>query len=130
MPILDAPARLVLTHDDARGRSDRVTDVFYDVHLDVRAHESNSFDGTAGIRFRCLPGDMPVFLDHDAASLELTLNGARVDLAADDGRAVLPDALLREHNVIEARFARTFDEQGGNLGFYRYGPEENPWAPP
>ena len=88
-----------LTRDEARVRARLVSDVGYDVALDLTG-DGPTFASTTTIRFRCAEPGAATFLDFEVETVEqVQLNGAAVaDEAVAAGRIALAD--LADHNEV------------------------------
>jgi aminopeptidase N len=95
-----------LTRDEAQSRSALVSDVSYDVTLDLRYGEE-VFDSRTVLRFRCSEPGAATFLELIAPRLRsATLNGTQLPAAAFDGYRLQLTGLA-EHNelVVDAECA-------------------------
>ncbi|HVL98603.1 MAG TPA: aminopeptidase N [Egibacteraceae bacterium] len=106
-----------LTRDEARARARLLSDVAYDVAMDVRS-AGETFASRAVVRFRCAEPGAGTFIDLDAATVEsVTLNDRALAADAFTGHRITLDDLA-EHNelvvVARCRYQRT------GVGLHRF----------
>ncbi len=99
-----------LTLDEARARATLLSEVAYDLALDLTSAES--FRSRVAVRFRTTGGD--TFLElHRAESLEVTLDGSVVEPAYDGVRIPLVGLAAGAHEVVvDARLRYVTDGEG------------------
>lgn len=99
-----------LTLDEARARAAMLSEVSYDLALDVRSPDT--FRSRVAVRFRARGGD--TFLElHRAESVEVTLDGSTVAPAYDGCRIALDDLAPGPHEVVvDARLRYVTDGEG------------------
>ncbi len=100
-------ADVSLTLDEARARAAMISDVSYELALDVTSPEA--FQSRVTVRFRTSGGD--TFLElHRAESMEITLDGVTV-VPAYDGRRIALDGLAPGSHevVVDARLRYVTD---------------------
>jgi aminopeptidase N len=110
----------LLTEADARERAARVSEVSYDVRLELQSG-SEDYRGEVGLAFTLTGASEPLRLDLRAAALQrLTANGQPVPAACFDGsKVLLPAAVLREGpNRVEVTYRNAFSHSGN--GFHRF----------
>ncbi|MEX2619084.1 MAG: aminopeptidase N [Egibacteraceae bacterium] len=93
-----------LTRDEARTRAALLSDVAYDVDLDL-AGDGDTFASRTVARFACAQAGASSFIDLDAESVQsATLNGQALPAAAFTGhRLRLEDLAERNELVVDAR---------------------------
>ncbi len=109
-----------LTESDARTRAARVSEVSYDVRLELRAG-AEDYRGEVGVDFSLEGAGESLRLDLRASALEqLTVNGRPVPAGCFDGARILlpPETLLEGPNRVEARYRNAFSHSGN--GFHRF----------
>ncbi|MDA1062677.1 MAG: aminopeptidase N, partial [Chloroflexi bacterium] len=109
--------RDVLTQEAAAARAECVSDVSYELHLDLTAG-AERYRGEVTIWFtRTGAGD--VFLDHRGGGLErLEVNGAELEPDATPYRLTLPGAALAARNEVRLVFEHAYDHTGD--GFHQF----------
>jgi aminopeptidase N len=105
-----------LTRDEARDRAQLVSDVHYDITLDLTGPES--FESDAVVRFHCQSAGVTTFLDLTASDVtSIEVNGSPVDPSALTGhRVLLTD--LREENEVRVVARCTYHRT--ELGMHRF----------
>ena len=95
-----------LTRDEARARARLLSDVSYDVALDVTIG-AEEFDSRTTVRFRCAQPGASSFADLDATAVErVTLNGRDLGSQAfGDARLRLDDLRADNELIVDARCA-------------------------
>ena len=110
-----------LTQEDAATRAERVSDVSYDLHLDLTAG-AERYRGEVTIRFARSGGgggSGDVFLDHTGGGIErLEVNGAEVEPDASEYRLTLPGDALADANAVRIVFEHDYDHTGD--GFHQF----------
>ncbi len=110
--------RDVLTESEAISRAQRVSDVSYELSLDLAGGQQR-YRGhcTAGF---ALQGEGSLFLDFEGEEIsELILNGSVVESPAWDGhRLTLPPELLAPANTLSIRYRNEYDHTGA--GFHQF----------
>jgi aminopeptidase N len=105
-----------LTRSEAERRADAVSDVAYDLHLDLE-RGAKSFSGDITIRFAHHGGD--TFIEWLGGHIEtMNVNGSDVDPDWDGERIALAAADLAPENEITIAYTRPFDHTGE--GFHRF----------
>ena len=116
MTMATAP-RDVLSRDEAQRRSEVVSAVEYELHLDLQAG-ADRYHGEVVIRFS-FSGTQGIFLDHRGDVIEtFEVNGTAVEPQSNGYRIKLPAAILEPRNEIRIVFEHTFDHAGD--GFHRF----------
>ncbi len=102
-----------LTVDEARARAALLTDLGYEVRLDLDTGE-RTFESTSTVRFSCTEPGASTFLDVSAETVhQITLNGRSLDPAAVvDGRIVLEDLDSQNEVAVVATMRYSNDGQG------------------
>jgi aminopeptidase N len=108
-----------LTRDEAQARAGLITDVRYDITLDLSDPEAETYACTTVLRFRCPDRDGGTFLDYTATSVqELVVNGeARPGAEAFDGTRIRLDG-LSEQNEVRIRATSAYSHSG--VGLHRF----------
>ena len=110
-----------LTQAEATARAERVSDVSYDLHLDL-AGGAERYRGDLTIRFALSGGgggDGDVFLDHTGGGVErLEVNGVGVEPEATTYRLTLPGDALAGQNEVRIVFEHDYDHTGD--GFHQF----------
>ena len=110
-----------LTQEDAAARAERVSDVSYDLHLDLTAG-AERYRGEVTIRFARSGGgggSGDVFLDHTGGGIErLEVNGAEVEPDASEYRLTLPGDALADANAVRIVYEHDYDHTGD--GFHQF----------
>ena len=118
-PVLNSPAaaRDVLTESEAEQRAARVSDVSYEIALDVAAGQS-TFRGDATVRFNT-SGDGPLFLDFRGRAVErLEVNGERLEPDWTGYRLTLPAKSVSGSMTVRIAYLNDYDTTGD--GFHRF----------
>ena len=106
-----------LTRDEAAARSAVLSDVTYDVSLDLTAGDE-TFDSVTVVTFACSAPGSSTFIDLDAGEVEsVTLNGRQLPASAVTGCRVLLDDLA-EDNELVVRAACRYQHTG--VGLHRF----------
>ncbi len=117
----DSPiARDVLSQDEAIARARLVSDISYEIHLDLTAGAS-TYRGDVTVHFAYVAsgGDDGVFLDHRGGGIErLEVNGEELEPPSGEYRIPLPASALREQNVVRVRYEHEYDHTGD--GFHQF----------
>ncbi|CAN5748947.1 aminopeptidase N [soil metagenome] len=112
-----APARDVLTQAEATERAERVSDVVYDVVLDLVSGQP-TYRGTLNLSFKAR-GDQPLFLDFRGRTIErLEVNGTPVEPDFTGFRLTLPGGLITDEMTVSADYVNHYDTTGD--GFHRF----------
>ena len=110
-------ARDVLTELEARQRATRVSDISYEVALDLVAG-APTYRGDATITFRTT-GDGPLFLDFRGRTIErLEVNGRAMEPDWTGYRLTLPTEVVSAEMVVRVQYENDFDTTGD--GFHRF----------
>ncbi len=109
--------RDVLTQVEAQARVSQVTDVAYELWLDLRAGEA-SYDGHATVSFTMLDRTEPLFLDFTGRVTSLSLDGAPIEVDQRGHRLFLPGDRLGERVVLDVTYRNAYDHSGA--GFHRF----------
>ena len=105
-----------LTRSEAAARAKAVSDVRYDLHLDLE-RGAKSFTGDVTISFQHHGGD--VFVEWLGGHIDrLELNGTEVEPLWDGGRITLSADDLGPSNEVRISYGRPFDHTGE--GFHRF----------
>jgi aminopeptidase N len=108
-----------LTRDEAEARSRTISDVSYDIDLDLTTADSeNTWRCEVLVRFRCAEQGSSTFLDYVAPAVdELDLNGTRQAAGAFDGSRIhLPN--LAADNEVRIRSISAYSHSG--VGLHRF----------
>ncbi len=112
-----ASARDVLTESEAQARVTRVSEVSYEIALDIVGGQP-TYSGDETIRF-VASGDGPLFLDYRGHSIELLeVNGRPVTPDWTGYRLTLPGELVNGQMEVHIRYVNEFDHTGD--GFHRF----------
>ena len=112
-----APARDVLTHEEALQRAARVSDVAYDVALDLVGGQPE-YRGTLLLRFQA-HGEGPLFLDFRGRTIErLEVNGQPIEPDWNGYRLSLPADLVAGEMAVAIDYVNDYDRTGD--GFHRF----------
>jgi aminopeptidase N len=112
-----ASARDVLTESEAKARAGRVSDVSYEIVLDLVAGQS-TYHGDVTIRCGAR-GDEPLFLDFRGKTIEsLEVNGQRIEPDWNGYRLTLPASVISDQMTIRAEYVNDYDTTGD--GFHRF----------
>jgi aminopeptidase N len=116
-----APAapRDVLTQSEAEARAARVSNVRYELALDIQ-RGAQTYRGEVTIRFAC-SGAGDLFLDHRGLRIDrLELNGRALDPATsrDGYRINLPGSALAADNTVRVAYEHEYDHTGD--GFHQF----------
>ena len=110
----DPLARDVLTQQEAEERAARISNVGYELRLDLTAGAS-TYRGDVTIRFE-RTGDGDVFLDQRGGGVELVeVNGTPVEIPATTYRIALPGAALGAQNSVRVVYEHEYDHTGDGL---------------
>lgn len=111
-------ARDVLTQAEAEARAARVTNVAYDLELDLR-RGAETYSGSVSISFD-LSGEGDIFLDCRGKTIRtLEVNGTPVDSPRWNGyRLWLPAAVLAPRNTVRIEYENDYDHEGD--GFHQF----------
>lgn len=117
-PISDDVARDVLTQGEAEGRSTRVSNVSYELSLDLHPG-AQRYRGQVTIRFDH-SGTGDLFLDYRGATIRtLEVNGQRIGSPRWNGyRLWLPGSTLGSRNVVRVDYENDYDHEGD--GFHQF----------
>jgi aminopeptidase N len=118
-PVLTSPvaARDVLTESEAQQRAERVTDVSYDIALDLAAGVS-TYHGDVTIRFNT-SGTGPLFFDFRGKEIDhLEVNGERLDPDWTGYRLTLPADSVTGSMTVRIAYLNDYDTTGD--GFHRF----------
>jgi aminopeptidase N len=89
-----------LTRDEARERARLLSDLAYEVSLDLSEDDEETFRSETRLRFRCAEPGGSTFADFTARSIEsIELNGRTIDLAAHDGTRLRLEGLGAENDL-------------------------------
>lgn len=117
MTTTTGPARDVLTQEEAEARAARVSNVTYDVRLDL-TRGAQTYRGETTIRFE-LTGDGATFLDFRGMRIDtLEVNGVPVIPHWNGYRLTLPEDALRTQNVVSIAYENEYDHTGD--GFHQF----------
>ena len=105
-----------LTHDYARFRSQRISNVRYDLRLSLEDSEV-SFSGEVIIDFDLAVSDQPLTLDFSSGSVEaIAVNGVDVSIDYNDAFLTVPAATLSTgENTVHVVFAHPYSHSGQGL---------------
>ncbi|MGH8887382.1 MAG: aminopeptidase N [Egibacteraceae bacterium] len=111
-------AKDALTRDEAHARARLLSDLRYEVALDLTANERD-FGSRTVVRFRCREPGASTFIDLDAQAVNgATLNGRRLDSEAFvEARLALDELADSNELVIDARCA--YSRAGVGLHWFR-----------
>jgi aminopeptidase N len=118
-PVLtgQAAARDVLTETEATERAARVSDVAYDIVLDLVAGDA-TYRGDVTITLRAT-GDGPLFLDFRGKTIErLEVNGSAVEPDFTGYRLTLPAHAVAPEMTVRIGYVNDYDTTGD--GFHRF----------
>jgi aminopeptidase N len=110
-------ARDTLTETEAAERARRVSDVSYELELDLRAG-SDEYDGRVVARFATSDRSTPLFLNFTGSVVELRVNGSPVPADHRDHRLWLAPEELAPRMVLDIRYHNVYDHSGS--GFHRF----------
>ena len=116
----DSPiARDVLSQDEAIARARLVSDISYEIHLDLTAGAS-TYRGDVTVRFDYVAsGGEGTFLDHRGGGIErIEVNGEELEPPSGEYRIPLPASALRDSNVVRVRYEHEYDHTGD--GFHQF----------
>ena len=119
----DSPiARDVLSQDEAVARARLVSEISYEIHLDLVAGAS-SYRGDVTIRFDFAASDDGaadgVFLDQRGGGIErIEVNGEEIEVGPGEYRIGLPAAALQASNVVRVGYEHEYDHTGD--GFHQF----------
>jgi aminopeptidase N len=107
-----------LYRDEARERARLLSDVRYDVRLDLTQPASPTFSSTTTVRFSCAQPGASTFIDLDAEAVRAaSLNGAAIDPATFTGVRLQLDGLAADNELVvtaECRYQHT------GVGLHRF----------
>ncbi len=107
------PARDVLTETEARERAGRVSNVSYDLRIELT--EDETYRARATIRFDHTGGG-DLFVDLRAHMVTgVTLNGHTVSSASNGYRLILPAAALEARCTLEVEYQNEYDHTGDGV---------------
>src|SRR2546421_2379209 len=105
-----------LTRAEAQGRAAAISDISYEVDLDLTGGEEN-FACETTIRFAAAPG-ASTFLDYFAPAVErVEVNGRQVDVSFDGARIRLEG--LEAHNEVRVLGTSAYENTGAGLHRFR-----------
>ncbi len=112
MPVTtDAPTTDNLTRDEAAERARLLRVSSYDVALDLRDQERDTFRSRSTVRFTCAEPGAETFVEIASAGLRsATLNGEPVDGSGYDGRRLTLTGLAADNELVidaDCRYMRT-----------------------
>src|SRR5262245_55529511 len=117
MTMTATPARDVLTQDEAVQRASRVSNVGYDLVLEM-TKGAPTYKGDVTIRFD-LSGSGDTFLDFRGKQIErLEVNGREPAPRWNGYRLTLPADALAAHNTVRVRYENEYDHTGD--GFHQF----------
>ena len=112
-----ASARDILTESEAASRAARVSQVAYDIHLDLVAGQE-TFRGDATIKFTAAAGES-LFLDFRGGTIErLVVNGGAIEPDWTGYRLTLPADLVSGAMSVRIVYVNDYDDTGD--GFHRF----------
>jgi len=112
-----ASARDILTQTEAAARAERVSDVSYEIQLDLVRGQS-TYRGVTTIRF-VASGDSPLFLDFRGRTIErLEVNDAAVEPEWNGYRLTLPAQVVGGQMSVRVEYVNDYDVTGD--GFHRF----------
>ncbi|MDL2335286.1 MAG: aminopeptidase N [Chloroflexota bacterium] len=124
-PVLNSPvaARDVLTEAEAQDRATRVSDVSYEIALDLIAGIA-TYRGDVTVRFNT-SGSGPLFLDFRGREIDrLEVNGERLEPDWTGYRLTLPAEAVSGSMTVRIEYLNDYDTTGD--GFHRFvDPEDN-----
>ena len=110
----DPAARDVLSQQEAEERAARISNVGYELHLDLTAGAS-TYRGEVTIRFE-RTGNGDLFLDQRGGGVELVeVNSTPVEIPATTYRIALPGAALGAENSVRVVYEHDYDHTGEGL---------------
>jgi aminopeptidase N len=118
-PVLTSPvaARDVLTESEAQERATRVSDVSYDINLDLVANNS-TYHGDTTVRFNTT-GQGALFLDFRGKAIDLLeVNGERLEPDWNGYRLTLPAQSVTGSMTVRVVYLNDYDTTGD--GFHRF----------
>ncbi len=118
-PVLTNPvaARDVLTETEAQARAARVSEVLYEIALDLAAGQS-TYRGDVTVRLRT-SGEGPLFLDFRGREIEhLEVNGQPVEPNWTGYRLILPAEAVSASMAVRVVYVNDYDTTGD--GFHRF----------
>ena len=111
---VDPAARDVLSQQEAEERAARISNVGYELHLDLTAGAS-TYRGEVTIRFE-RTGNGDLFLDQRGGGVELVeVNSTPVEIPATTYRIALPGAALGAENSVRVVYEHDYDHTGEGL---------------
>ena len=118
-PVLTNPvaARDVLTESEAQQRAARVSDVVYEIALDLVAGQA-TYRGDVTVRLRT-SGEGPLFLDFRGREIDrLEVNGHRFEPDWTGYRLTLPADAIDAEMAVRVVYVNDYDTTGD--GFHRF----------
>jgi aminopeptidase N len=113
----EATARDVLTQAEAAARAARISNVSYDIRLDLHGGRS-SYRGEVTISFD-ISGSGPTFIGFRGRQIEsLQINGQQVEPNWNGYRLILPGELLGGATIVRLAYENDYDLTGD--GFHRF----------
>ena len=110
----DPATRDVLSQQEAEERAARISNVGYELHLDLTAGAS-TYRGEVTIRFE-RTGNGDLFLDQRGGGVELVeVNSTPVEIPATTYRIALPGAALGAENSVRVVYEHDYDHTGEGL---------------
>jgi aminopeptidase N len=107
-----------LTRDEAQARARLLSDVRYQVEIDLAGPGSELFGSVATVRFACAEPGASTFIDLGARSVEaMELNGRPLPAGAFAGGRVRLDGLAASNRL---RIAATFAYEHSDVGLHRF----------
>ncbi len=117
----DSPiARDVLSQDEAIARAQLVSDISYEIHLDLTAGTS-AYRGDVTVCFDYVASDgaSGTFLDHRGGGIErIEVNGEEIERPTGEYRIPLPASALQARNVVRVTYEHEYDHTGD--GFHQF----------
>lgn len=114
----NAPARDVLTQEEAAARAARVSNCRYALDLDFLAGAA-TYKGRVTITFD-LSGDGDLFFDHRGKTIHrLTVNGRETQYQWNNVRLTLPAAALATRNEVVIEYEHDYDHTGDGLHYFK-----------
>ena len=113
-----APARDLLTRTEAEARAGRVSDVDYELQLDLPG-QGVHYSGATTITFSVASLDDPLFIDFKGEQITaLRVNGRAVEPDVRDNRIWLAGSALAARNTVRVEYRNRYDDTGD--GFHRF----------
>jgi aminopeptidase N len=110
-------ARDTLTETEAAERARRVSDVSYEIELDIHAGREE-YAGRAIARFAVSDRSSPLFMNFTGTVTDLRINGVSLPADHRDHRLWLPPEQLSARMELEVRYRNAYDHSGS--GFHRF----------